>query len=211
MNRTDISYLNRAMKLKENKLAAPTAQWLESQGYTVYSEVSSPYSGASIDIVGINNNEKIVAVELKMCLTKEVICQAKSHYRFAQKTFVCVVSTPISTSIGLCKKYNIGVLSVTNNKVVCLLDPNNYNAKLIERLKNMIPGYEHAGKPCLKGIGPAQEVLKRIKEYLVKHPEAKWKELYNNIPNHYASYGSMQSSMRTWNKFTLAGTGKRRK
>ena len=50
--------------------------------------------------------------------------------------------------------------------------------------------------PQQKGEGPAQDVWKRICAYRSQRPDATWRELYDNIPNHYASHKNMYSAMR---------------
>ncbi len=188
------------------------SKWLEGMGYTMYSEVSPPYaSGTLIDLVGVKG-EYIIAVELKMSLTKCLIIQANTHCLFAHETYVAVASKPRKASVERCqrKHINLGVIQMKDNIIYILHRPHirrkpfaRYNIRFIERLKKCTPGYSEAGKPTLAGTGPNKAVFELIKEYLQTHPLANWKELYREVPNHYSSYGSMQTSIRIRQGFTL--------
>ena len=203
------------VELKENKLAEPVAKWLKAKGYTVYCEVSPPLAtGYFVDIVGVRG-KFIIAIELKMSLTRNVICQANRHHLFAHKTYVAVASKPRKTSIERCKSgINLGVLQVLNGTVTEHHIPklekpfDEYTTELIRRLTITIPGYSEAGKPTLPETGANKAVYELIREYLQIHPSANWKELYREVPNHYASVGSMQTSMRIRQGFRLKRRGK---
>lgn len=200
---------NTMRNMRENKLAEPVGKWLERQGYTVYQEVCPPFaSGYFTDIVG-NKERYIISIELKMSLTKQVIQQAYTKSIFSHEVYVAVASNPKESSIDKCKKHNVGVLQITSNTVTVLHHPQNnnphdgYALKLIERLKLMNPGYDQAGLPSLAGTGPNKAVCDVVREYLIEHPNANWEELYDNVPNHYASKQSMQTSLRIRQGFTL--------
>ena len=192
--------------MKETDLAQPVANWMEERGYTVYSEIPPGIRGGCIDMVGLKNG-KLLAVELKINLTKNVIYQANSAGLCCHEAYAAVSTKPQIKSIEKCGKIGIGLLSVKNNSVDVVINAapryppmDIYVKKMLEQLKQIDPGV-YAGKPCEKGIGPAQDCLKRIKAYLKEHPTASWKEIYKNVNNHYASYNSMQSSMRNWCHF----------
>jgi len=61
-------------------------------------------------------------------------------------------------------------------------------------LAHMTPGGQ-AGRPTLKGEGPAQDVARRVAAYRKAHPGAKWPELFERVSNHYASVKSMRWSL----------------
>ncbi len=190
--------------MKETELAQPVATWLNKKGYIVYSEI--PALGRCIDIIGIKD-EKIIAVELKLNLTKEVIYQANTAGLVSHEAYVAVASKPRWRSVLKCEKAGLGVLSLRDGYVSVLAKSNlkqlpleYYVKKIHEQVEYIEPGV-YAGKPNEKGVGPAQDCLRRIKEYLKEHPEASWIEIYTNVDNHYDSCNSMQSSMRTWCHF----------
>lgn len=63
-----------------------------------------------------------------------------------------------------------------------------------ERIRRLGPGGV-GGYPCRKGEGPAQDVYEAVQAYRLEHPEARWKEVFEAVPNHYASWQSLRSSM----------------
>lgn len=185
--------------MKEAELAKPVAEWMRSKGYTVYAEV--PCLSQCVDFVGIRDME-ILCVELKLSLTRHVIRQAVTCQLVTEKVYVGVGSRPRKDSIGLCKKYGLGILSIKDGKVNCIIEPTRkydlYDSvakKIIDTCKMMVPGDE-AGKPCQAGDGPAQDCFRRIKEYRKDHPKATWKQIYENVPNQYCSAASLAGGMR---------------
>jgi hypothetical protein len=94
------------------------------------------------------------------------------------------------------------MLRIVDSSVIVLLAPSSesfvvswYTDKVHARLRKMSQG-EDAGKPCLAGIGPAQDCKKAIDAYRVEHPNAAWQELYLQVPNHYVNAKSMYGAMR---------------
>lgn len=54
-----------------------------------------------------------------------------------------------------------------------------------------------------KPLTPAQLCARRIRFYLAKHPNARWKELFEHVQNHYASMESMRDSLTTSYGYSL--------
>jgi hypothetical protein len=62
---------------------------------------------------------------------------------------------------------------------------------------------DEAGLPCQKGVSEGYHELLVIKEYVKNHPDANWKEIFENVGNHYSSHTSLMGSMRQWRGFVL--------
>ncbi len=201
---------------REAKLAAPVAAWLETKGLTVYAEVPIMYR--NVDMMGIrkgcseNEISGIVMVELKTSLTISVRRQTGILQLITPNVYCGVGTNPNRSSIAACQKRGLGILSIRNGVVVVVLEPSrqidpvpSYVKRCLEYADLADPGHD-AGRPNVKGEGPAQDVERLILEYRKDHPEATWKELYKKIPNHYANYRSMQGAIRllkerrAWNK-----------
>ncbi len=186
------------MKLSEIKLSVPVQEYLEGLGYKVYFEI--PELQKVVDIVAVKENE-IVAVELKMGYCEKAFYQACTNTLFADKSYIAVKSKPRDENILKCKMRNVGILLV-RDKVIVLSEatPTKYGPMEGQR-KSVLESCERnkdntqAGLPCLKGVGPAIEVNNTVNEYIKLHPNASWKEMYANVPNHYASAASMRQSM----------------
>lgn len=188
------------MVLQEYKLYAPIKAWLEAQGFEVFAEVQKPYGARTMDVVGKRNDE-IIVIELKMFATKTVLHQCSRSQCDTDKVYAAVGATPLPKTIEKFKKYGIGILLVKDSQIQELLSPVkrwdiNQESKrvLISKLFKK-PDSFVAGLPCMAGTGPAQECEIRVTEYKIKNPGATWIEIFANVPNHYASYSSMQSAM----------------
>lgn len=202
--------------MRESDLAAPVADWLEAQGYVVYSEIFD------IDMVGMNDKDELIVVELKLYATTDksrkrnkrqatsVLLQAQRSIIYTSQVYAAVATKPRKKSIDRFKDCGVGLLSVRDNKVNIILEPElridpmqKLKQQMVESLHKFTP-CRVAGIPTLKGSGIAQAVLEDIREYLIKHPKADWKEIYYNIENHYSNHNSLRNSMKQWQGFTLA-------
>ena len=185
------------MILRECKLYEPIKLFFESQGFSVYPEIPLLYS--CIDIVAIKDNI-IIAIEMKMSLSKKVVQQAWTHKIFSNYVYVAIPTNPKNSSISKCIKYNLGIIRVKNDIVKILKEApkndkfyGNYRQQLIKRcLKS---DNKIAGLPVVKGVGPRIDCKKRVKEYLKNNPNASWKKIYENVPNHYCNHNSMRSAL----------------
>lgn len=188
--------------LRENKLFPPLKAWLNKKGYRVYSEVCLCHK--STDVVA-ELDEIQIGYELKMNCSWKVISQAHDSDLFLNGAYIVIPTKPTRNKIENCINLGIGIIQIKNDTVIEILKP-----KLHEPVFKKKFDFEHweegidAGVPCMKGIGPQQQCLASIKKYLEKHPEAKWPEIFANVHNHYASYRSLQNSMRIWRGFRLS-------
>lgn len=188
----------------ESDLSKSVSDWLTSMGYTVYVEVPLPHSASHIDIVGRKDRD-IICVELKTSLSKGVIHQAFRCQLLTVKVYAAVARKPRLQSLTPAAERGIGVLWVNETlKVVkepLFTNMEHLYAPAIDRLHNYLDHMEPGGiggKPNLKGVGPAKDCGRRVAEYLKLIPNAKWKDIYANVSNHYASANSMRSAMDRW-------------
>lgn len=184
--------------MTETDLSLPVMRWLWDHGYTPYAEV--PYFESSIDIIGLGA-DRLVAVELKLSLTKQVIYQANRARSSCDASYVAIASEPRKSSISKCRQLGVGVLVPRNGRMAEIRRPT-WGAPA-ERWRNIImavladrPPGGIAGQPTMKGNGPAQECWRRITAYRQTHPDATWRELFENVRNHYAHHRSMQGALR---------------
>ena len=177
-------------------MSGPVQEWLKAQGYTAYCEV--PFYGRAVDIVAEKDaTSHQITVEMKVCLSCKVMIQAVELQTATPLVYCAVASKPRESSIEQCRKQGLGILTVGQDVTVILepeqkIEPYKHRRFNLSRLE---PG-GIAGLPNIKGVGPAQEVEKRIAEYRKTHPKATWKELYEAISNHYQSYRGMYGGMR---------------
>ena len=189
-------------KFKEAQLYKPVKKYFELKGFQVKSEY--PFYNRRIDVVASKNNT-VLAIELKQNLTKKLLYQALDGELFADYTYVAIKSNPHKHSnlFAKFKTFGIGILLVKQMKIKVILKPRKQipvwqklHQKAIEYILHA-KDIGIAGRPCLKGKGPAQHVWELIQKYRQQHPKATWKELYNKVPNHYISVGSMYNAMRS--------------
>lgn len=188
-----------ARVLREVELSEPVRKWLEGRGYTAYAEV--PFLYYTPDWVGMKG-EQAVIVEMKVSLTKQVIRAAAVQQIYADLTYAAVKTNPMVKGLQSCKKHGVGVLTLRDGEMVEILQAQRFKGgpsgswrkKLMERIGGLEPGGV-AGKPTLAGEGPAIDCHARVQEYKAAHPKATWKEIFENVPNHYASPKSLAGSM----------------
>lgn len=184
------------MKMREIDLSPFVSDWLKNQGYSVYSEIDVT---GPIDHVGVRwADNDIICVEMKLSCTRHLFVQAIRRQLITTKVYIAVATKPRKTSIELAKQYGLGILIEGTE----ILAPNSkeqvyyhYQNKLLRLCKQLGEG-GIGGKPNTKGEGPAIKVQSLIAEYRKNNPTASWKELFANVPNHYASPNSMYGAMK---------------
>lgn len=185
----------------EADLSKPISDWLTYMGYTVYVEVPNYHSAGCIDIVG-RKDQDLICVELKTSLNDNVLRQTYRSNMVTHMVYAAVARKPQPSRLLKAKERGIGVILVKEGLRV-LLEPSNTNdlfEPAVERIHQYLNHMQSGGiggKPCLKGVGPAKECGRRVIEYLKEHPNAKWKEIYQNVPNHYVSASSMYGAMNS--------------
>lgn len=184
------------MRLKEADLYPPLKAWLEAKGYRVVAEV--PMVFRTIDVIAVKDGH-VIAVEMKLCMTEGVLHQGVTAKLCSDSCYVAVGSRP--RSLEKAKQWGLGVLSIRDGKVEVLLEPGKnketrvyYRDMAIEKAKHM-PTDTVGGVPCLEGVGPARDCKRRVEDYKKENPKATWKEIYANVPNHYASAKSMSNAL----------------
>jgi len=191
------------LRLKESDISIPVADWLESGGFTVYSEVPVPYCYSIADLVG-KNQSIIRIVELKTSWSDKLFRQCYEKLIITHDVWAASITRPKKSTLNKFMKFNIGMLFVgPNNKIEIIAFPvqeafnsiNYYTNKMLDILQRISPSKD-GGKPCTLGNGPAQECEKMINAYKILHPSATWKEIFNNVPNYYSSPQSMCAAIR---------------
>lgn len=125
---------------KETDLHVPVKQWLQAQGCEVKTEVKA------IDMVGLYNEDFIIAIELKLKLNLEVINQAVERQGIADLTYIAVVhdfksveTKRFKMTLLTLKRLNIGLLLVnfrsTEPIVIEVLKPEHFDFERSRRQK----------------------------------------------------------------------------
>lgn len=193
--------------MKETDLAKPVADWLRKQGYTVYSEV--PFWNSCIDMVGFIKPDKLCIVELKLRFCAKGVRQAYNGQIATNKTYLAISKNPTQKSIDKCKQYGVGLLVVENNHInlICNSDCEKENWDITKKhlIDNLGEPSDIAGLPQMSGCGPAKMVGVFVENYVKYHPKAGWKEIYQNIPNHYSNHKSLSCAMSGYLHKSLKG------
>ncbi len=185
-------------QLKEYKLSDPVREYFEKQGYVVYSEI--PIAGSKIDLVARKGNF-LIGIELKTSLTRQLIHQCIRHQCNCDIFYVAVPVNPISKNIDICKKYSIGIIRISDETEIIIEANQRFkplewkHKRILNFCDTILPG-GLGGLPTLKGKGPRIDCTERVKKYLIINPAAKWKEIFENVHNHYYNYKSMQGALR---------------
>ena len=188
------------MNLPESEMSLPVMTWLDALGYVPYAEV--PNYGTCVDIVAMREpGPELIAVEMKTGLSKNVISQAYVAQLVAERVYCAVLSKPRPASLAKCADLGIGVLRVAQACVEVLVEPQSKKVispgakeRVVEQLRLRVPGGV-AGKPTLKGEGPAQECGRRVRRYREENPRATWVDIFKHVGNHYANMKSMRGAL----------------
>lgn len=208
--------------MKEADLYAPVKKSFKADGYAVYAEVACNYRG--VDMVAEKGDEQI-AIELKLSFNDKVVQQARDNKHFFDKSYIAFpVKKPIYFNMPdelaklresvqwrytVCQKMGIGILEVLPSGVIFEV----LEAEVLERNKHIrrldLTHYIEAdddlgGLPYQRGVSEGYHELEGIKRYVTAHPNASWKEIFDNVSNHYSSHTSMAGAMRQWRGFSLA-------
>lgn len=184
------------MVLREAKLFLPVSDWLKSQGYTVFGECWGH------DVVAYRD-DLILTVELKMSLSRKVCQQLVRAARFSNYVYAGVPTNPRKSSLELCDLYGVGVLRIGDEVDVvrdCPIPQRFFQAdwhtQALTALKGWTPlDNQVGGVPVLKGEGAAQKCAQRVREYAIANPKAGWRDVFRDVPNHYAHHRSMRGAM----------------
>lgn len=203
---------------KEADLYPIIKKSFKNDGYSVFAEVACNYRG--VDLVAVKGDEHI-AVELKKSFNDHVLRQATWDANYFDKVYVAF---PVRKAIlfhsddvywGLresvrdrydyCLKRGVGIIQVLPSGMVYeALEPTQQRTIRKLDLKHYIDADDDVGGvPYQKGVSEGYHELESIKKYVIAHPDASWREIYENVPNHYSSHTSLSSSMSQWRGFYL--------
>ena len=181
--------------MKESDLSLPVCDWLRGRGLVPYCEV--PAQSRCVDVVGCNP-EMLVAVELKLSLSMQVIRQAMINQNFADESWCAVATLPRKTSLNAAKRHQLGVLCVRNE--LRILFPAQRGIYRFEaesdRVRRQLAISEPGGVggiPNPINDGPAQRVARLVAP--LRRNGMKWPAIFKAVPNHYANARSMASVM----------------
>lgn len=203
--------------LREKDLFPPLKKHFKEQGYSVFAEVPCFYRG--VDFVAAKESDH-VAVEMKMSFSWEVIRQAhgnvisfgKSYIAFPVKKHFLVhdanfweLDKKKQDKVDHCMKRGIGILQVLPHGTIFEALEARYEKpyRIFDFSQFKESDEDEAGLPCQKGVSAGYYELEAIKAYVTKNPNAKWKEIFENVQNHYSSHTSMAGSMKSWRGFSL--------
>jgi len=192
------------MILREAEMTPAVFDWLKRQGLTPYTEVVPPQWIRGIDVVGWDGGKRIVAIEMKLSMTKALIWQGSLCQSITSEVYCAVRSLPRVTGIEKCRKWGIGIIRVLEDFAMVVLEPGENRVRsiieerhdgIIKRLRKMDPG-GIGGLPSLKGVGHARDVRKRVIDHLVEYPNSTWEEMHDILDNHYSSWKSMRGAQK---------------
>ncbi len=192
--------------LKETDLHDPVKNWLKAQGCEVKTEVKS------IDMMGLYQDDFIIAIELKLKLNLEVINQCVERQGIADLTYIAVIhdykvveTKRFKMTLLTLKRLNIGLLLVNfraNEPIVIeVLKPENFDFErsrrqkkgrrelLIAEFNKRHGDFNKAGSHKTKLMTGYKEQCLLIAHYMytLGHDKAKVFEKYGLAPKKVAS------------------------
>ena len=185
----------------ENSIFRVVGLRLKSEGWKVVSEL--PFHSSAVD-GGALKGDEFILIEAKMVLSKKLLHQLSLAQLGSERVLAVIGTMPAArnTGMGWCANQGIGVWLVENEKVIELLPIKKNPSIIYKHYRDRLAGYCReweesidGGRPQEKGVGPAIECLKRVTEYRKANPDAAWKEVFRDVPNHYSSFRSMAQSL----------------
>ena len=163
--------------MAETDLYEPVKRFLETQGYTVKSEIKS------CDVVAMRGDEALLIVELKTALTLQLIYQAMDRLTMTDSVYVAVARPKrgiAASALKLCRRLGIGLIIIAKSgSLEVLADPLPYaprqNSKrrfLLLREFNSCRGDPNVGGSTRKPIMTAyrQDAIKCATHLQVSGP-----------------------------------------
>jgi hypothetical protein len=184
---------------REAKMSPVVCAWLRGLGYTPYAEVPLWGSASNIDHVGVRwSDNSIICVEMKCSFTRKVFQQAYLRQLATPLVYIAVPCRPRTTSIEQAKQAGLGVFAGG----AVILEPSqsrrntfeNYSRSILDWCRDAQEGGV-GGMPTIAGDGPAIRVAAAVDAYRLKNPNAKWKQIFKDVPNHYSSPRSMAGAL----------------
>lgn len=167
-------------------------EWLVGRGFEARAELA--VRSAPVDVVAFDEST-IIACEMK--LSWKWSLNSKLNYDcayWADEVWFCCADKPQSKTLAMLSDSAIGVFSCRRG-VIQHAHPR--PARIMPRLRERAldklrraPTDLIGGAPTTKGQGPRQLCEQRIREYMRQHPQAKSREVFESVANHYATFSS---------------------
>jgi hypothetical protein len=204
--------------VKEADLYPIIKKSFKNDGYAVYAEVASMYRG--VDMVAAKGDEHI-AIELKLAFNWHLLRQATWNASHFDKVYVAY---PVKKAVlfhvddvywslrestreryDYCVKWGVGIMQVLPSGLIYeALEPKQQKPFRKLDLQHYVDADDDVGGvPYQKGVSEGYHELESIKKYVIANPTASWREIFANVPTHYASHTSLASSMSQWRGFYL--------
>lgn len=177
--------------------------FLEAQGWEIRCEVYNLYLGRNVDISGVRDGQVLLA-EAKKGFTKSLRAQAMGLGFRCNAAYIVIPDHPGSVAravefVSLPAAQGVGILAVGAGIREVVIPEDHCRMGNLEKVAARILRYPkgvRGGEPNRRGVGPRQAVIKAVAAYRAEHPKATWKELFENVHNHYEKWQHMYSSLR---------------
>jgi len=198
--------------MRESSLFPIIKAWLEAAGYAVMAEIPKVYADPGmIDVVGWQEGRAPVIVELKTGFTCKLASQARTGTLCTPFVYAAAPTRPSVEFLAWAHRFGFGVLRVGESVEVVQkprinqfnpMRRSRYHKKFASRCREYVATGVHldgtvGGEPCRPGCGPAQTIAALVAEYRKIYPNACWRELFQEIPNHYHDHNSMRGALRS--------------
>lgn len=188
------------VKVTEAAICKAAVSVLKDNGWYMVCEVYG--HGHNVDAAGLRGSE-IIAVEAKLSFNQSLKLQLQENRRLADYVLAVVHKRVSKENRAWCMERGIGIWLVDPN--VAVINELEFAQQeetfpsmirtFVERINRWDATIE-GGKPNLLGVGVAQDVQKRVDEYKLLNPKATWKEIFKNVPSHYANHKNMYSALK---------------
>lgn len=202
----------------EEKLAEIVVEWLQSQGWEVYQEVSTGYGDPVADIVAAKDGLTWI-IECKLSVSLQLLAQVT---RWVDQAHFVSMAVPRRGSMRgywnvdhfinrTLKMFTVGRLDISPKtdyreaevKESVKAKENEYSQKsklILKYLHKSQKNWAKAGSSNGDHWTPFKETVKLLKEYITIHPGCTMKEAIDKINHHYSSPGNAVNGLNSWIK-----------
>ena len=176
--------------VRETDMAEHVRAWFAERQLTAYPELS--VYGGPVDMVGVSG-ELVVAVEMKMTWQQSLRSKLSENEAWANEVWFWCAGRPTEPTLDICRGRGWGVMSSACGQLLPAALWRHGRSRRRDILFGKLARHDQsrvAGSPTLKGLGPRQQCAARIRDYMASHPLARSREVFANVPNHYASFAS---------------------
>lgn len=186
-------------KTSEQAMAAHVVEWLRTEGWDVYQEVT--FRGPRADIVA-KRGPVLHVIECKTSMSIALIEQGLGWQAYAHHVSIACPQRKGGGGSAIARRFGLGIIEVNGHgRVMQHVHPAFARVridKLAKVLREEHKTFAPAGNAASRFYSPWQGTCDDVARFVAKHPGATLREMLAQVSTHYASAASARSSLTKW-------------